>query len=372
MDFILRGEEEKQLSTLAGHIRRGQYELARGVLHSLFDGLGGGDDAARTRRRLGVVKLLSDVVLWGCCRSDGAAEQWGLAEPYWVWGRDVQVTKTQSVPSLFHLRLLAWEDYVSFAARFQAEEGEAAAAGKIPIDPAQPDVPQFLAYLRHGAAMCDLVAAAPAECALPLGSLLRRHTRAYASTLRAPLFMPFIDEAEERRAEAERTLSLEAAAPPQPAEPSTQPPPPQAKEDEEPPKKEEKEKTRKTVRRKQMRSGGGGGDKSSSGGGGGGGSGEPPSSRPRNPVVDTAAEAGGLLYDVFASEGAGFGPDAASSAVAAAAEAAADADAPDAAAEAKRRERKEQREAERARRRRRRALTYSVLLAHCGVADDGD
>ena len=379
MEFILRGEEEKQLSTLAGHIRRGQYELARGVLHSLFDGTSGGGDAARTRRRLGVVKLLSDVVLWGCCRSDGAAEQWGLAEPYWVWGRDVQVAKTQSVPSLFHLRLLAWEDYVAFAARYEAEEGgAAAAAGKIPIDPAQPDVPQFLAYLRHGAAMCDLVAAAPAECALPLGSLLRRHTRAYASTLRAPLFMPFIDEAEERRVEAERKLALETAAPPpQPAQPgaeSPSPPPPQAKEDE-PPKKEEKEKTRKTVRRKQTRSGGGGGDKSSGGGGGGGGgggSGEPSSRGPRNPVVDTAAEVGGLLYDVFASEGAGFGPDTALSAVAVAAEAAADADAPDAAAEARRRERKEQREAERAQRRRRRALAYSVLLAHCGVADDGD
>ena len=135
------GDLKKKLVTSAWHLQLGQYELARALLLSV------GDDSAAEDSRAKVLHLFCDLALWGTTRNGPT----GTTPHPWAWDPALQVSFSPSLPSVHHLRLLAWGDYMTLA----ATSGLPAAELPIPIACGTPER-LYLDYVRFCVAVKNL------------------------------------------------------------------------------------------------------------------------------------------------------------------------------------------------------------------------
>ncbi|KAJ9458902.1 hypothetical protein DIPPA_03022 [Diplonema papillatum] len=184
LGFLTKEDEQKRLSTFSAHLQVGQYELARGMVYSIW----------ASGSRVGILKLLGDLVRWGCQRGDSNVDMAKYPGPCWYWWRIIPVGRTASIRSLFQFRLMVLRDFQRFAKFYNSEFGsDINASLPCPVerddaDKRSRDLPAFRSFLEFGTLICDLKAHVTEDVQKQLDALLSLYVVHYTKSLRTNAF----------------------------------------------------------------------------------------------------------------------------------------------------------------------------------------
>ena len=160
--FIEDTKEGKLLSTLALHLEEGQYELAKGVMMTLFS-------MGSERVKRGIIKLLGDLVRWGTLRSETQEAELHPNVPCWYWYKGTTLGKSGSMTNLFQFMLLVNGDYQQFLEQHCESFPDEKCDFPCPLltnssDSRLKDFKTYLCYLRQGDTVNQLIGTKVINC----------------------------------------------------------------------------------------------------------------------------------------------------------------------------------------------------------------